>query len=99
MSIQKVNTEAIAAAASAIASANANINSSFDELRNAGSDMAGSWNSRAGSAAETTLYQLFKGNEARSAVMQNYLNILQQVVNPGYESGETENTKLADQFL
>lgn len=99
MSIQKVNTEAIAAAASAVNAANARINSEFDRVRSAGTAMDNAWNSRAGNAARDLMYELFKGNESRSAVLQNYANTLHQVVTPGYDSSESENTKLADLFL
>ena len=35
---------------------------------------------------------------ARSAVLQNYVRMLEQQVSPGYAETETVNTKLADQF-
>jgi hypothetical protein len=31
-------------------------------------------------------------------VLQNYINLLEQQVNPGYVSAEAANTKLADKF-
>lgn len=99
MSIQKVNTEAIAAAASAITTANNRINCEFERVRAAGNSMDNSWNSKAGNTARDMMYQLFSGNETRSSVLQNYANTLQQVVTPGYDLGEKENTKLADLFL
>lgn len=98
MAIQKVNTEAVAAAAAAITSANNHINAAFDAVRSAGSDLQTQWNSRAGSAAQDLIYRLFKGNDSRSAILQNYANTLQQVVTPGYVQSETTNAKLADLF-
>lgn len=85
--------------AGAIASANSNINQSFEDLRKKGQNMDNSWNSKAGKQAVTLMHQLFKGNDARSAVLENHIAYLQNVVNPGYISGEDQNTSLADQFL
>ncbi|MBQ7015851.1 MAG: hypothetical protein IJN10_02680 [Firmicutes bacterium] len=99
MAIQKVNTDGILSAASSLSLCNANMNDAFAVLRSAGHTMENSWNSRAGSAAASLMYQLFNGNEARSAVLQNYVNLLQQAVAPGYVESESVNTKLSDQFL
>lgn len=99
MAIQKVDTEAIALAASAIATAGANVTTEFQNVRNAGNTMISNWNSKAGTAAQTLMYELFAGSEAQASVLQNYANVLQQVVNPGYVESETANTTLADQFL
>ena len=99
MALQKVNTEAIAAMAQAIATANDSINSSFETLRNQGGEMESSWKSKAGSLAVTMMHELFNGNEARSVVLENYVNYLNKMVNPGYIASEEQNTSLADQFL
>lgn len=99
MSIQKVNTEAIAAAAAAINSANARLNGEFDRVRAAGMSMDNAWNSRAGNAAQNLMYELFKGNDSRSAVLQNYADTLLKVVDPNYTQSESANSKLADLFL
>ncbi len=99
MPIQKVNTEAIAAAAANISSANTSINQAFDPIISQKNTLEASWNSPAGDAAQTLLNELLRGNDARSTVMQNYVSTLQQVVSPGYDQGETQNTKLADLFL
>ena len=99
MAEQKVNTEAIDQMALAIAAANNNINTSFETLRKGGTKLEENWKSKAGSQAVTTMYSLFNGNESRSAVIENYVNFLSKQVSPGYVSSETQNTKLADQFL
>lgn len=99
MSIQKVDTERICAAASAVALANSNINTAFKTLEKQVSNMENSWQSPACNTAITTFYELCKGNEVRSSVLQNYVTILNQVVAPGHKSAETTNTRLADQFL
>lgn len=99
MALQKVVTEEIAAAAGTLTQINNQLNNEVDNLQRIGSNLLSSWESAAGSAAQTTLCQLLKGNEARSAVLDNYINMLQQVVNPSYTSAEETNTKLSDMFL
>ena len=99
MSLQKVDTERIAAAAGAITTANTNMETNFETIRTLGQRMASNWNSAAGEAAESLMNQLFKGNEARAAKFLNCANLLAQQVNPGYDNAETTNTKLADMFL
>ena len=56
------------------------------------------WNSSAGDTARTIMYEIFKNSEVRYSVIQNYVNMLNQQVIPGYESAEEPNTSLADQF-
>ena len=99
MSIHKVNTENISAAAAKISVGNNTINQAFAQVISQGNNMALSWNSRAGDAALDTFHKLIKGSEARSAVLQNHAATLQQVVVPGYDASEKQNTKLADLFL
>lgn len=99
MALQKVNTDAINQMATAISTTNANLNSAFSDLYTDGKNMDAHWNSSAGNAATTLMYSLFKGNEARSAVLENYIVFLRQYVTQGYIAAEEQNTKLADQFL
>ena len=99
MPMQKVNTDAIAATASRISAANSAMNSAFDPVVSGKRTLDSSWNSAAGDTAKELLDQLLQGNAARSAVLQNFASTLQQVVTPGYDQGETQNTKLADLFL
>lgn len=99
MAVQKVNTEGIGITVSTLTSTNSNINIAFENMKKTCSNIEGTWNSRAGDKAVNQMYQIFKGNEARSSVMQNYIALLQQIVTPGYIQGENENSKLADMFL
>lgn len=99
MAIQIVDTEAIAATAMVISAANTNMDNAFEAVRRLGGQLDDSWNSAAGSVATSALYQLFRGQEARSACLLNHANILQQVVAPGFEQCEQTNVLLADQFL
>ncbi len=93
-----VNTDGIASAAVKLRSVNDNINGRFDTLKNKAKQLESNWNSAAGSAASTIMYQLFKMGETRSYVIQNYINMLEQQVNPGYSETENVNKSLADQF-
>lgn len=96
--VHTVNTEGIADAISRLRTANDNINNSFDSLKKKSSQLERSWNSAAGSVAVTIMYELFKGGETRSSVIQNYINLLEQQVNPGYFEAEKTNKTLADMF-
>jgi len=98
MAKQVVNTDRLTSAANKLRTVNNNINGELRTLQNKANQLDSNWKSAAGDAARTTMYQLFKNNEERSAVLQNYINMLQQQVNPGYINTETVNTKLADKF-
>ena len=99
MSIHKVNTEGIAAAAAKISASDNTINQAFAQVVSQCNNMACSWNSPAGDAAFETFRKLVQGNHSRSAVLQNHASTLQKVVIPTYDASEKQNTKLADLFL
>jgi len=98
MAKQEINTDRVTSAATKLNTANSNINTAFGTLQNKAKQLDSDWNSAAGGIAQTTMYQLFKNSEARSAVLQNYINLLEQLVNPLYIETEAVNTKLADKF-
>lgn len=98
MAKETVNTEGISSTAEKLKSVNNNINGSFDTLKKTATRLDRGWNSMAGNAACAIMYQLFKTGETRSYVIQNYINILEQQVNPGYTETENINKLLADQF-
>ena len=98
MAIEIVNTEGISSAATKLRTVNNNINNKFDALKKKATQLESSWNSSAGNTACTTMYKLFQISETRSAVIQNYINILEQQVTPGYDATENVNTSLADLF-
>lgn len=98
MAKQVVNTDRISSSANKLRTVNNNINNEFKTLEKKAKQLDNNWKSAAGDAARTKMYQLFKNNEARSSVLQNYINMLEQQVNPGYTNSETANTKLADKF-
>ena len=98
MAKQVVNTDRISSSANKLRIANNNINNEFKTLEKKAKQLDSNWRSAAGDAACTKMYQLFKNNDVRSTVLQNYINMLEQQVNPGYANTETVNTKLADKF-
>lgn len=96
---QSIDTERVAAVAAVLQSVNENINDSCDKMgKTCDRQLSENWKSEAGSAAITLLYELLKGNESRSTVIQNYISFLGQQVDPGYVEAERVNTSLADQF-
>lgn len=95
---QSLDTAALDTAVSALRSADGSINAAFTAVERQSGVLQGSWHSGAGSTAVTQLYQLIKGNESRSAVLQNYINLLVQQVEQGYVSVEEANTSLASYF-
>ncbi|MCL2082887.1 MAG: hypothetical protein FWH04_06605 [Oscillospiraceae bacterium] len=97
MAKQIVDTVRINSSINKLRAVNGNINSAFDTLKGKANKLSG-WKGGAGTKAQTALHQLFESNEARSTVLQNYINLLEQQVSPGYKDTETVNIKLADQF-
>lgn len=96
---QLIEIEKVAAVATVLQSVNDSIDDAFDQMSKVSDRyLSQYWNSEAGCAAITWMFKIFKGNESRSAVIQNYINFLNQQVNPGYRAAEQVNTSLADQF-
>lgn len=93
-----INTEGVAASAANLKRVNENIKRSFDQLTGKARSLESDWNSKAGSIACSKMYELFKISGTRYSVIQNYVNILEQQVDPGYENTEQVNSSLADQF-
>lgn len=93
-----VDTEKIGEAVAVLQNVENNISSEFERMKKVAAKLEDNWKSRAGSRACTTMHQLFKGGEARSAVMNNYITILTQQINPNYISAENVNKSLADIF-
>ena len=98
MARQSINTDRVSSTANKLRTTNNNINNAFHTLQNTAKRLEYDWKSVAGSTAHTTMYQLFSNNEERSTVIQNYINMLEQQINPGYINAENANAKLADKF-
>ena len=95
---QVVNTDRLATSANKLRTVNNTVNSEFCSLQNKAKQLDSNWKGAAGSAAQSTMYRLFQYSETRSSVLQNYINMLEQQINPGYISAENANTTLADKF-
>ena len=98
MAIQQVNTESISAASAKLRMRNSNINSEFQNLKDKAVLLESKWKGAAGTEAMTTMHKLFNYSSERSTVIQNYINMLEQQVNPGYIDTEDTNKMLADMF-
>jgi len=97
MESQFVDTHGISIAADRIRIANTNINSRFQTMRSSMARLS-NWIGSAGSVAQSARNQLLEHNTPRSDILQNYVNLLNRQVNPGYVSAENTNTSLADKF-
>ena len=98
MSKQVVNTEGIALAAGKLKTCNNKIDSEFNTLVSKSRQLDNNWKSAGGDIARRTLQNILKNNDDRTKTIQNYVNMLQQQVDPGYRGTETKNIKLADKF-
>ena len=93
-----VNIPGIAGAASSLESTRDDINDAFSTLWSE-MQMLLSWQGSAGIAAQTTMEQFPPNNNARSSVLQSYIDMLQQQVDLNYAYAEgVVNTSLADLF-
>ena len=96
---QSIDTEKMDSTIVTLKTTNQNISRAFSEMeRIARSTLQNNWNSSAGDAAFRQLMELLKGHESRETVLQNYINLLEQQVNPGYLDAEELNKSLASQF-
>jgi uncharacterized protein YukE len=98
MAKQAVDTDRIAYSANRLRTSNDAINNEFSALKNKAKQLEFNWKSQAGETARTTMYQLFENSKVRSKVLENYIRMLEQQVNPGYAGAETANARLADKF-
>jgi uncharacterized protein YukE len=92
-----VNTPGIANASNTLRNTQNEIDNAFSTLWGQMQVLA-DWRGHAGEAAQTTMHQFPPNNTARSSVLQNYINILEQQINPGHTQAETANKSLAAQF-
>ena len=98
MTRQLVDTDQIRASAQSLRRINEQINSAFEQMRKETCGLDQDWQSAAGEAAMTAMYTLFRNQEARDKVLRNYIQMLEQQIQPGYVQAETANLSLADQF-
>lgn len=95
---QTIDTARVLSSASRLQAVNNNINRQFQTFRNSARQINNTWSGRAAERAKTQLQNLINSSSSRSAVLENYISILNQQVGSGYENAETVNTSLADQF-
>ncbi len=98
MAKQTINTERVATSVSKLKTVDGDINRAFSTMEKAAKRLESDWTGQAATAAVDLKNQIFQRNATRSTVLQNYIRILEQQVNPGYLGAEETNTKLADQF-
>lgn len=98
MAKQSITIEKVHSVAADLKSANDIINDAFQRMERSAAALGKDWKSSAGAAAQTKLYEIFKGNAARSSVLAGYRAVLERAVAPEYMSAESINSRLADQF-
>jgi len=98
MANQKVDTDKIISSANRLHTVNNNINNAFNAMQDKARLLDYNWNGEAGDAARSMRNQIFRNNDARSSVLQNYVSMLEQQINPGYTDAENVNTRLSDNF-
>ena len=95
---QSIDTARVETSANKLRTVNNNINRQFQSFQSSAKQIDNTWKGRAAEQAKTQLQNLVKNSEVRSTVLENYIKMLSQQVDPGYENAETTNTSLADQF-
>ena len=98
MDIQAVNTEAVQETASTLRSVNESIEGKCRQAEAKAKGLSGSWHSAGGNAALNTIDRIFKMAEPRYQVLNNYITVLEQIVNPNYLAAEETNRSLASNF-
>lgn len=98
MTEQTVNTKGIETAAGNLSNVNSNISNEFGSMKSSAKKLDTDWTGEAGEAARTFMYDIFKINEAREEVLESYITLLRQKVNPDYTETESTNKRQADYF-
>ncbi|MCP8969378.1 WXG100 family type VII secretion target [Ectobacillus ponti] len=95
----QVDTARVAAAAKGIARCNNKIKQDFAAVESAMKALDSSWEGEASASAMHSFYEIKHAYyEPQYQVIQNFVNFLQQQVDPGYTQTEQTNTSLADAF-
>lgn len=95
---QSIDTARVETSANKLRAVNNNINRQFQSFQGSAKQINNTWKGRAAEQAKTQLQNLVNNSAARSTVLENYVRMLSQQVDPSYENAETSNTSLADQF-
>lgn len=94
----KVDTDRISYVSFQLKNANTEMNNSFRAVKQKGKTMISNWHSPAAESASTIYYELIRGNQARSDVLNEYSKMLDQAIVPNANQVELSNKKLADVF-
>lgn len=96
--VQAVDSQKLMEVVRQLQTTNSDLTQRVNALRRCADRLEDAWSSRAGGSAVTAMYRLLNNDEARSAVLKNYIAFVQQKALPGYVDAEEINQKLADQF-
>lgn len=94
---QKVDPEKIDATASRLQQINNRIAEAFTNTEQRGKNLMLNWKGDAGEQGRQYMAELLRANEARQAVLDNYIALLKNAAE-NYRNVEKENTKLSDMF-
>ena len=95
----RIDTDAAVAAAGRIEKINDEINNEFESVLKAIQNLDASWDGNASNNAIKRFSAIRKQCcESRYRVLKNYSTLLLNAVGQGYESTETSNISLANQF-
>lgn len=95
----RINTDVAVAAAGRIETINNEINNEFESVSNAIKNLDASWDGKASNNAIKRFSAIrIQCCENRYKVLKNYSTLLLNAVGQGYESTETSNMSLANQF-
>lgn len=94
-----VNTDAIRTTAEEIEALNTSLDNAFSSVKTSMDSVKNTW-SGAASEKAYSIFVSIKDNhiEAQRTAVCDYVNFLKQFVATGYETVETENIRLSDQF-
>ena len=98
MSVQIIDTQVIQNTAATLHRVNESIADKSRQTEASVKALGNSWRSPGGSAALSALDQIFRMEEPRRQVLENYITILERIINPNYLSAEDVNKKLASYF-
>lgn len=93
-----VETENLLEKAGELSTINQNIVDKFEVVIQAMSNLDANWESSSATNAISSFESIKTDMSSRETEMNNYINILKNVVAPGYEDTETTNSKLAEAF-
>ena len=98
MSVQAVDTNAVLSCATVLRNVNDHLTQVCGETQTKVDQLRFSWTSAAGTRALDRIDEVFRGSTARHTVIDNYVRMLQQQVDPSYNAAEDTNRQLSGLF-